>query len=78
MVDKKRIYSVNLMAYLISQGINDYDLVEDEDKPGKYYMVVGQDISELKSTYKNDKNLHKFLNSFKFVRKEILKRKRVS
>ncbi|HBI37941.1 MAG TPA: hypothetical protein DDY71_09880 [Spirochaetia bacterium] len=75
---KKRIYSVNLMAYLVSNGVTDYELIEDEDTPGKYYMTVHSNISELKSTYKNDVNLHKFLSGFKFIRKEIMKRKRVS
>ena len=75
MVELKRIYSLNIMAYIIANGIDTYQLVQDEEQPGKYYMVVEQDITEVKNLYKNDMFLQKYLQSFKILKKEIANRR---
>jgi hypothetical protein len=66
----KKIYSLNLAAWLVSQGYN-YHLHEDEDTPGKYYFVFENDVTEAKEEYKRNRGLQKFLNTYKQLKKEI-------
>jgi hypothetical protein len=66
-----RIYSLNLAAYVLNELNCDYNLHEDEDKPGKYYVQFDRDISEVKEKYRNDVKLHQYLNTFRYLKMAI-------
>jgi hypothetical protein len=71
----KRIYSLNLMAYIAYQ--TDYPVKIYESDDNKYYAVFPEDdkVSEaiklFKDAYVYEFYLHKFLNIFKDIKKQI-------
>lgn len=67
----KRVYSLNLAAYLISNGNFKYNIVRDEDNLNKFYLVFDEDIGDLKQKYKQDVELQKFLKCFKELKLAI-------
>lgn len=68
-MEEKRIYSLNLLAYLIANGIEPI-LCKDKEN-GKIYGVVQEDIGKKINEYKNDRDLHWFLDAYNFLRNKI-------
>jgi hypothetical protein len=64
----RKVYSLNKLAWLISAGA-DVKLVLDNNN--KCYGLIAEDITDLLEEYKNDKELHKFLNAYKKIREFI-------
>ena len=68
MQESRRIYSLNIIAYLAMNNI-EFKLLIDNDN--KVYAIVENDITDLLEEYKNDKELHLFLNAYKKIREFI-------
>lgn len=68
-MNDRKVYSLNKLAYLISAGA-EVELVLDDNN--KCYGIIEQnDITDLLQHYKNNKELHKFLNAYKEIRNKI-------
>ncbi|MDK2800583.1 MAG: hypothetical protein PWQ70_2202 [Clostridiales bacterium] len=75
MTEQKRLYSLNLAAYLLCKGFNNYKIFKDAET-NKYYFIFPQSpkIAEAIKKYKNgEKELHKFLQAYKQIRLMIQK-----
>jgi virulence-associated protein VapD len=70
----RKVYSLNKLAWLISAGA-DVKLVLDNNN--KCYGIVQDDVSSLLEEYKNNKELHKFLNAYKDIRKFMKENKNI-
>ncbi|WIF94298.1 DUF5659 domain-containing protein [Caminicella sporogenes] len=69
---EKRIYSLNLVAWLKSKGHKQIEIKVDKENNKKYYVFaetddVARDIEE----YRKNRELHEFIRQFKEVKKEI-------
>ena len=70
MNNKIRIYSRNLGAYLLANGV---EIIYKMDEEGKVYLMaeVSKEVEELVEKYKADEQLHKFISSFNEIRTGI-------
>jgi hypothetical protein len=66
----KRIYSLNLVAYLKMNGFDEVKIGIDEVN-SKVYYVFDEDLSNEIERYKGSIELQNFLHSFKLVRSAI-------
>ena len=64
----KRIYSLNLIAWLRSHNVNVHTYCEDRLVFGVYEET--EDTIGLKMMYREDEKLHRFLNEFKRLKQE--------
>lgn len=74
---ERRVYSLNLCSWLLSQGIIEDKIARDEEKQDCIYFVFPETETVAKSIikYKNNTELQNFLNHYKIVRnktKEII------
>lgn len=67
-MQEKKIYSLNVIAYLLARDIQ-IELKRDADN--KIFAVVENDISDLLEEYKNNDFLQKFLHSYSMIRKRM-------
>lgn len=68
----RRIYSINKLAYLLSQGVGIGLKVEtDINGHKKVYGVCYEDVSNIIDKYYKDEQLHLFLTCFDVVRKKL-------
>jgi len=68
----KSVYSLNMAAYLIYRGYNEFMIAEDEK--GLYFLVFDEDVSEAIREYRTGKctvELHKYLECYKKLRQRI-------
>lgn len=75
-MENRRIYSLNLACWLISKGFN-CEMFNDEEQEGKYYFIFDRDLGKEINEYKMDGELHKFLETYRGMRKEIRERRNV-
>lgn len=68
MLMNRKIYSLNILAYLVSK---DTVIVWGKDNNNKYYGTVEEDVSSLLAEYKNNVELQKFLHSYRIIRQQI-------
>lgn len=68
-MNDRKVYSLNKLAWLISAGCNVVLTLDDNNKC--YGIIEQDDITDLLEEYKNNKELHKFLNAYKDIRKFI-------
>jgi uncharacterized protein (DUF433 family) len=68
-VNDRKVYSLNKIAYLISAGAEVELVLDDNNKC--YGIIEKEDITDLLEEYKNDKELHLFLNAYKKIREFI-------
>jgi len=68
-MNDRKVYSLNKLAYLISAGCNVVLTLDDNNKC--YGIIEKEDITDLLEQYKNDKELHLFLNAYKKIREFI-------
>jgi hypothetical protein len=71
-MDLKRIYSINLATWLISNGIKPELMELDEE--GKCYFIFKNDSSDvirLIGEYKKNEQLYKYLNVFSELKLKI-------
>lgn len=76
---KIKLKSLNLIAFLRWNGIQ-IDLCPEEDPnlKGLYYAMIDEEIlNKYLDDYRNDKNLHSFINVYKDLRCEIADRRRL-
>ena len=67
-MNDRKVYSLNKLAYLISAGA-EVELVLDDNN--KCYGIIEEEITDLLEQYKNNIELHKFLNAYKEIRNFI-------
>jgi hypothetical protein len=69
----KKIFSLNLIAYLMSRGHLPIDKGRCAETGNVYYVFKQDDkaIGRAIRSYKNDKKLHGFLEQFKYVKQEV-------
>ena len=68
-MNDRKVYSLNKLAWLISAGCNVVLTLDDNNKC--YGIIEQDDITDLLQQYKNNIELHKFLNAYKDIRKFI-------
>lgn len=68
-MEDKRIYSLNKIAYLIANDIQ--DVIWGIDDNDKCYIVVNDDITKCLDKYRTDIFLHAFLGAYAEVRRKI-------
>ena len=68
MLMNRKIYSLNILAYLVSKDIV---IVWGKDNNNKYYGTVADDVSSLLAEYKSNVELQKFLHSYRIIRQQI-------
>lgn len=73
-MNDRKVYSLNKIAYLISAGANVELVLDDNDK---CYGIIEQNITDLLEQYKNNKELHLFLNAYKKIREFIKENKNI-
>ena len=63
----RRIYSLNLAAYLLNHGLRYLSIEQDEDIPDKKYFLFeeSEQVEKLVNDYKNNQDLKKFIKSYK-------------
>lgn len=64
----KRTYSLNLIAWLRSRGVNVHTYCEGKLIFGVYEET--EDTKGLKTMYREDEKLHRFLSEFNRLRQE--------
>lgn len=71
----KRIYSLNLVSYLNSKGINEKEIQIDENKQNKVFFIFKEtaEVAQAIKEYKNNNELKKFLNCYKQIKEKINK-----
>lgn len=74
-MNDRKVYSLNKLAYLISAGCNVVLTLDDNNKC--YGIIEKDDITDLLEQYKNNKELHKFLNAYQEIRKFIKENKNI-
>ena len=72
-MNDRKVYSLNKLAFLISAGVN-VELALDNSN--KCYGIINDNIADLLEQYKNNKELHLFLNAYKELRKFIKENKK--
>lgn len=73
-MEDKRIYSLNLAAYLIMQGHIDYVIKQDSENLKFYFVFKDNEVGKDILTYKSDcvmVDLHQFSTSYRKLRREI-------
>lgn len=68
-MNDRKVYSLNKIAFLISAGCNVELVLDDNNKC--YGIIEQEDITDLLEQYKNNKELHLFLNAYKEIRRFI-------
>jgi hypothetical protein len=68
MQKNRRIYSLNIIAYLVSKNIV---IAWGKDDNNNYYGTVEEDVSSLLTEYKSNVELQKFLHSYRIIRQQI-------
>lgn len=68
----RKIYSLNKLAYLLSNGVDvDLQIQTDDEGHKKVYGVVHEDIKDIIDAYYADKKLHSFINMFNVIRGKL-------
>lgn len=70
MEENRRLYSLNLVAYLYSKGYQASVIGRDE-VTSKAFFIFSQDLTDVIKQYKLNRELQLFLHSFNILRAEI-------
>ncbi len=69
-MDKRKIYSLNLAAYIYKSG-REYTVHNDLEKEGLKYFTFKEDVTEIIEQYKQNRELQEFIRCYKKVKEDI-------
>ncbi|CAK7084308.1 DUF5659 domain-containing protein [Tissierella sp.] len=69
-MDNRKIYSLNLAAYIYKSGM-EYTVHKDLEKEGLKYFSFNTDVTEVIEEYKQNRELQDFIRCYKKIKDDI-------